>query len=143
MSVRYPAEANRLGAAYFIVLDNANPGFDTFVNGKAIVRDAQRLSKLAKSLGLRAPEEYFAMSAEDAEAIADDFDLDAEVSAPPEQWFDPEEGLAWVANLRGAIESNPAAMKDDKGVLSDLAEFERVFSQAKAIGAKWHFSIDF
>jgi len=27
-----------VGAAYYIVLDNPNPGFDTFVNGKAIAR---------------------------------------------------------------------------------------------------------
>ena len=132
-----------MSAAYFIVLDNADPGFDTFVNGKAISRDAQRLSKLAKSLGLRPPEEFFSLSAEDAEDLEDDFDLDADVKLPPEQWFDATEGLDWVAKLRTAIEANPAAVKNQKAVLSDLAEFERVFSQAKTIGAKWHFSIDF
>jgi hypothetical protein len=140
----YLARSNRLGAAYFIVLDNPNPGFDVFVNGKAIVRDAQRLSKLAKSLGLRAPEEYFSMSADDIEAMAGDFDLGEEPSAPPpERWFDAEEGIAWVAKLRDDIASNPNAVKNQEAVLSDLVEFERVFSQAKSIGAKWHFSIDF
>jgi hypothetical protein len=28
-------------------------------------------------------------------------------------------------------------------VLEDLAEYERVLTQAKAIGAKWHLSVDF
>jgi hypothetical protein len=128
-----------LGVAYYIVLDNPNPGFDTFVNGKAIIRDAQGLSRLAKSLGLRAPEEFFAMSAEDAEA----FDFAAEWLETPDQWFEAEDGLAWVDKLRGAITSDPTTVKKPEAVLSDLAAFERVFSQAKMIGAKWHFSIDF
>lgn len=129
----------RLGVAYYIVLDNANPGFDTFVNGKAIIRDAQGLSKLAKSLGLRPPEEYFAMSAEDAEA----FDVAADLPETPDQWFDAEEGLTWVDKLRGAVKADPMTLKSPEAVLSDLEEFERVFTQAKAIGAKWHFSVDF
>lgn len=128
-----------MGAAYFIVLDNPDPGFDTFVNGKAITRDAERLSKLAKSLGLRPPEGYFVMTAEDAA----EFDIDMDAPDPPEQWFEAEEGLTWAGALRRAIESNPTAVKKAKDVISDLAEFENVFSQAKAIGAKWHFSIDF
>ena len=137
-----------MGAAYYIILDNPNPGFDIFVNGKAIARDAQGLSTVAMSLGLRAPEEYFSMSAQDAqalaaEAMADDFELDQEISVPPERWFDAGEGLAWIAKLRGHVQSNPQAVKNAKAVLSDLDEFERVLSQAKSIGAKWHFSIDF
>jgi hypothetical protein len=128
-----------LGAAYFIVLNNPDPGFDTFVNGKAISRDTQGLPKLAKSLGLRALEAYFSMSPEDPEA----FDIDADLPEIPERWFDAEEGLAWVGELREAIEAAPKAVKNAEVVLSDLVEFERVFSQARAIGAKWHFSIDF
>ena len=132
-----------MGAAYYIVLDNPNPGFDVFVNGKAIARDAARLSRLAGALGLRRPEDYFAMSAADADAIADEFGVEGELPVPPEQWFDADEGLAWVAALRGHLESHPASVTNANAVLRDLAEFERVFSQARSIGAKWHFSIDF
>jgi hypothetical protein len=132
-----------MGAAYFIALDNPDPGFDPFVNGKAIARDAEGLSKLAKSKGLPAPEDYFAMSGDDAEAMAGEFGLDEDVTVPPERWFDADEGLAWIASLHPHLESNPAGLKNAKAVLADLAEFESVLSKAKAIGAKWHFSIDF
>ena len=56
--------------AYFIALDNSDPGFDTFVNGKAIARDAERLAKAASSLGLKTPDEYVSMSADDAASMS-------------------------------------------------------------------------
>lgn len=131
-----------MSAAYFIVLDNPNPGFDTFVNGKAIVADAPRLSTLCKEMNIKPPEAYFAMSAADAEAMSDEFDVDAS-NVEPEQWYDTDKGLTWVAALRGRIRSDPSTVKKAQAVLSDLAEFESVFQKAKAIDAKWHFSIDF
>ena len=42
-----------MGAAYFIVLDNPKPGFDTFVNGKAIAREAPAIEKIAKKLKIK------------------------------------------------------------------------------------------
>jgi hypothetical protein len=110
-----------MGAAYYIVLDNPEPGFDVFVNGKAIIRDAKRLSKLAKSMDTKPPEDYFAMSAEDAANLTADFDLTEDVAVPQEQWYEAEEGLAWVATLRHAIESDPTVVTNANAVLSDLA----------------------
>ena len=42
-----------MGVAYFIVLDNKEPGFETFVNGKAIARAAEAINALAPKLGLK------------------------------------------------------------------------------------------
>lgn len=111
--------------------------------GKAFAREAKRLSKIASSLGLKAPEDYASISSDEAAAMAEDFDLDEEVQAPPEQWFDADEGLAWISQLRAHIESDRKSVKDPDSVLADLAEYERVLTQAKPIGAKWHFSVDF
>lgn len=47
-----------MSAAFFIVLDREDPGFDTMVNGKFLAQDAKRLEKIAKLLGLRSLEEY-------------------------------------------------------------------------------------
>ena len=132
-----------MGAAYFIVLDNPDLGFDPFVNGKAISRDADRLSAVASSLGLKTPDEYFSISADDAASMAAEFDIPADVPAPPpEEWYDADEGLAWVARLRAHLQSNPNAVNDSAAVLADLQEYERVLTQAKSAGAKWHLSID-
>jgi hypothetical protein len=132
-----------VGAAYFITLDNPSPGFDPFVNGKAIAREAKRLSKVASSLGLKTPDEYVSMSGDDAASLAAEFDLGEDVQVPAEQWFDADEGLAWVGQLQAHHQSKPKAVKDAKAVLADLAEYERVLSEAKSIRAKWHLSVDF
>ncbi len=132
-----------MGAAYFIALDNPEPGFDPFVNGKAIAREGKRISKVASSLGLKTPDDYVSMGGDEAAAMAEEFGVGDDVQAPPEQWFDPDEGLAWVGRLRAHIRSDAKAVKDAEAVLADLAEYERVLSQAKSIGAKWHFSVDF
>src|SRR5688572_4519275 len=132
-----------MGAAYFIALDNPEPGFDPFVNGKAVAREAKRISKVASSLGLKTPDEYVSMGGDEAAAMAEEFGVGDDVHAPPEQWFDADEGLAWVARLRAHIRSDAKSVKDAEAVLADLAEYERVLSQAKPIGARWHFSVDF
>ena len=132
-----------MGAAYFIVLDNPNPGFDPFVNGKAIAQDAERLSQIASSLGLKTPNEYVSISGEDAASIAEDFGIDDDIQAPPERWFLADEGLEWVRRLTARIRSDAKAVEDAHAVLEDLAEYERVLSHAKKIGARWHLSVDF
>ena len=132
-----------MGAAYFIALDNLDPGFDPFVNGKAIARHATRLSKLASSLGLKCVDDYVSMNGDDAAAALAEFDLGEEVQAPAEQWFDADEGLAWIARLRMHLQANPKAVKDAEAVVADLLEYERVLTQAKSVGAKWHLAVDF
>jgi hypothetical protein len=132
-----------MGAAYFIALDNPEPGFDPFVDGKAIAREAKRISKVASSLGLKTPDDYVSMGGDEAAAMAEEFGISEDVQAPPEQWFDADEGLAWVTRLRSHIQSDSKSVKDPGAVLEDLAEYERVLTQAKAIGAKWHLSVDF
>lgn len=83
------------------------------------------------------------MGSDDAASMAEEFGIGDEVQAPPEQWFDADEGLAWVARLRAHIQSDAKSVEDADAVLAGLAEYERVRSHAKSIGAKWHFSVDF
>jgi hypothetical protein len=82
-----------MGVAYFIVLDNPDPGFDPFVNGKAIAGEAKRISKVASSLGLKTPDEYVSMGGDEAASMAEEFGIGDDVQALPEQWFDADEGL--------------------------------------------------
>jgi hypothetical protein len=132
-----------MGAAYFIALDNSDPGFDPFVNGKAIAREAERLSKVASSLGLKTPDDYVSMGGDEAASMAEEFGVADDLQAPAEQWFDADEGLVWVGRLRAHIQSDLKAVKDTEAVLADLTEYEHVLSQAKSIGAKWHLCVDF
>src|SRR5438034_348737 len=101
-----------MGTAYFIALDNSAPGFDPFVNGKAIAREAKRLSRVAASLGLKGPDEYVSMGGDEAASVVEEFGIGDEVQAPPEQWFDADEGLAWIGRLQAHIQSDAKAFKD-------------------------------
>jgi hypothetical protein len=65
-----------MGAAYFIVLDQKDPGFDTMVNGKSLSKEAKRLERIAKSLGVRALDDYVSYSPEEARAIMEDLGSD-------------------------------------------------------------------
>ena len=61
-----------MSAAFFIVLDQEAPGFDTMVNGKFLSQDAKRLEKIAKSLAICSLEEYVSYSPEQARAMMED-----------------------------------------------------------------------
>jgi hypothetical protein len=136
-----------MSAAFFIVLDRENPGFDTMVNGKFLSKDSKRLEKVAESLGIRPLEEYVSYSPEEARAMMADFGSSPEeieaVKLPEQQWFDAQEGLDCVATLSKHIMANPKAVKNAKGVLADLQEYKEVFEKARAVGARWNLQVDF
>ena len=128
-----------MGMALYIVLDNEEPGFDAFVNGKAIAKEGKKLDAISKRLGIPKFDEFISMSSEDLEGVLGD-----EVDIPPQdvKWFTADEGLSFVQALSDHIRANPASVKDQKAVLEDLAEYAEVLGKVKAIGAKWHLNID-
>jgi hypothetical protein len=136
-----------MSAAFFIVLDRENPGFDTMVNGKFLSQDSKRLEKVANSLGIRPLEEYVSYSPEEARAMMEDFGSSPEeiaaVKLPEQQWFDAQEGLDFVAMLSKHIKANPKEVRNAKGVLADLQEYKEVFEKARAVGARWNLQVDF
>lgn len=128
-----------MSVAYYIVLDNEEPGFDTFVNGKALAHE-KKLDTLCKQLGLKTFEDFVTMSAEDiSDMPGEHVDFPA---GKGEQWFTSEEGLAFVSALATHIKANPKSVKNPKGCLEDLAEYTSVLEQTKSIGAKWHLNLD-
>lgn len=128
-----------MGVAFYIVLDNDEPGFDTFVNGKCLARE-DGLDPLCEELGLKTLNDFFSMSGDE---IADMLDEDIELPEVEDQkWFTPDEGLVFVSILSSHLRANPDSVENAAGCLQDLAEYAEVFEQAKAIGAKWHLNID-
>ena len=128
-----------MGASLYIALDNPEPGFDTFVNGKAISWEADNLAPICKSIGLPSLHEFINMSSDDlADVLGEGFELpDLE-----EEWFEADDGLRIFGALREHLSTNPAALKNSKAVVDDLDEYIEVLQQAKAIGAKWHLAVD-
>lgn len=150
-----------MGAAFFIVLNQEAPGFDTMVNGKCLSQDAKRLEKIAKSLGVRPLEEYVSYSPEEVKdmmremMLADmgidpdeieEMELPDEIKAmelPDLKWYDPQEGLDWVSKVSEHVRTDSSSVRNPSGVLADLEEYRVVLEQAKQIGALWNLQVDF
>ncbi len=129
-----------MSIAYFIVVDNDNPGFDTFVDGKSLAREASRLDSVCQKLGIPTFGNFLSTSDDDlADILGEDIELP---EGEEEQWFSPEEGISFVNALAAHIKENPKAVKNAEGVLSDLADYAEVLEKARAAGAKWHLSLD-
>jgi hypothetical protein len=126
-----------MGAAYFIVLDNEEPGFETFVNGKAIARASDSIRSICDKLDLTSIDDLTSFGALDEE-----FDVPEECRETSTPWFEPREGIEWVGALYEYIEANPSSVKDPDHVLAELDEYEAVFKKAAKIGAKWHLELD-
>src|SRR5262249_27527424 len=135
-----------MSAAFFIVLDREDPGFDTTVNGKFLSQDAKRLEKIAKSLGIRPLDQYVSYSPEEAREMMEDMDVDPEevegMDLPALTWYDPQEGLNWVNKVAAHIGEHPSSVKNPKGVLGDLEEYRSVLEQAKGVGARWNLQVE-
>jgi hypothetical protein len=129
-----------MSVAYLIVLDSDNPGFDPFVNGKSLAKEAGALDAICQQLGLRTFDEFVSM---DVESILGEGQgqegYDTEFT---HRRFSADEGLAFVTALRDYIIGHSTTVKKPQGVLADLAEYIEVFTAAKRIGAKWHLEID-
>jgi hypothetical protein len=128
-----------LSVAFYIVLDNDEPGFETFVNGKSLAHEAEKLDGISKKLGLSTFDDFIAMSADEIEDLLGE---DVEIPEQEEKWFTADEGLAFVDAMSKYIRANPTSVKDQQAVLADLEEYADVFSKAKGIGARWHLNLD-
>ena len=130
-----------MSVAYYIVLDHDNPGFDTFVNGKSLAKETERLDAICEKLGIKKLDDFLAMSEGDlSDMLGEDIELP---EGEGEQWFSADEGITFIAALTAQIRAYPKEVKNAEGVLEDLAEYAEVLEKAKGIGAKWRLAMDF
>jgi hypothetical protein len=135
--------STHMGAAYYIVLEREIDGLDSFVNGKAVARESDRLESVTKSIGLRDINEFVSANPDDLVAMAEGLGIELPVEPPPEAWFAAEEGLGWVSQLRRHVAANANEVDDADAVLADLAEYCTVLEAAQASAVRWHFAVDF
>ena len=129
-----------MSVAYYIVLDHEEPGFDAFVNGKFLAREAEKLDAICEQLDIPKIDDFVVMSEDE---LADLLDEDIELpEGEGEQWFTADEGIAFVTALTEHIQANPEMLSNPQGVLEDLAEYADVFEKAKGIDAKWRLNLD-
>lgn len=131
-----------MSVAYYIVLDVEEPGFDTFVNGKAVIRALEELDALCGRNELPTLDSFIGQPLSDFE---DWLDEDIELPAGDDgeaKWFKPNDGISLIESIISAIEQNPGTIASADAVLEDLQEYKAVLKQAQRINAKWHLALD-
>jgi hypothetical protein len=121
--------------------------WDFDIDGKALAAAAERLEKIAKKRKVKGLFDFFSMTREDAIADVlggdpDDPSTFDEAEVPPEQWFDPAEGLETVHALLDYVRNDGRKIKDPERVAEDLKVFESVLSRAAKEDLKWYLAQD-
>ena len=144
-----------MGAAYYIVVNSDDAGFDASIDGKALSRNSAKIDVIATSLGFKSLNDYFSTSPEDARlemagmlGIEDENDLPPENQAalkqmPPEEWYDAELGEDYAARIAEHIRNNPTSVAEPEAVLFDLESMSTVMAQCKERGLQWHLLVDY
>jgi len=121
-----------MSTAYFIVLDQDDPGFDSFVDGKMLTQQLEAVNEIADKLKLKRFEDY---------AFQDLSEFGGPEMEP--QWFAASEGIKWASAILQQLRDDAGAVKNTEAVIEDLKDYVRVFEEAEKRGLKWHLELDF
>ena len=128
----------------YIVVEGEDPGFDIFVNGRALARNEDAVEKLSLRLGVRPLIEFFSADENSMSLLIEEGagNRDMMHRLPPPQWYSPTEGLTTVGALVGALEHEPQQLgSEGEQVLSELLEYMRVLKKTEDRKLRWHLAV--
>lgn len=129
-------------AAYYVVLEDPDPGFSTHVNGAAIAKAASNINRISRQLGVKFLEDF--LNTDLTEYFEDDEDdIHNTVAEVHKVWFDAADGLEWATKIAEHIEKNPDDVHDTEAVLDVLNEYQELFRNAAEAGIRWHLEVDY
>lgn len=132
-----------MAASMYIVVEGEDPGFDIYVNGRALARQEAGVERLAHTLGVRPLLDFFSADENSMALLIEEGAGNPDLlhRLPPPQWFRPEDGLLTVKGLIDALEQEPRRLgKESASVLSELKEYERVLTKTADRGLRWHLA---
>ncbi len=133
-----------MAASLYIVVEGEDPGYDTFVNGRALARNEDALERLAVNLGSRPLIEFFSADENSMALLIEEGAGDPTLLSklPPPQWFPARTGLETVLALLENLEMEPAALGSETEVVRDeLEEYATVLRKAVERNLRWHLSV--
>jgi hypothetical protein len=128
----------------YIVVEGEDPGFDIFVNGRALARNEDALERLAQRLGIKPLLEFFSADENSMALLLDEGAGDPEwaKTLPPPQWFAPEDGLISMCTLLDFLRENPMALGSETlPVVKEMEEFERVLRKTAQRHLRWQLAV--
>jgi hypothetical protein len=133
-----------MAASMYIVVEGEDPGFDIFVNGRALARYEDALERVALRIGVKPLIEFFSADENSMSLLIEEGAGNPELirRLPPPQWYSPADGLTTVRALLSALEDNPQQLgTEGPQVLSELQEYARVLEKANDAGHRWHIAV--
>jgi hypothetical protein len=133
-----------MAASMYIVVEGEDPGYDIFVNGRALARHEDALERLALRLGVRPMIEFFSADENSMSLLIEEGAGNPDLirRLPPPQWYAPGGGLATVRALMAALQDDPQQLGTEGAqVLGELEEYERVLDKASRAGHRWHLAV--
>ena len=133
-----------MAASMYIVVEGEDPGYDIFVNGRALARYEDALERVALRLGVKPLIEFFSADENSMSLLIEEGAGNPELirRLPPPQWYSPADGLATVRALISALEDDPQQLgTEGPQVLTELQEYARVLEKASAAGHRWHLAV--
>ena len=133
-----------MAAAMYIVVQGEDPGYDIFVNGRALARHEDALEKLALQLRVRPLIEFFSADQTSMSLLVEEGAGDAGLleSLPPAQWYRGEDGLDTVMALLDTLREDPAQLGSEGAqVVSELEEYAVVLRKTAERGLRWHLAV--
>ena len=128
----------------YIVVEGDDPGFDIFVNGRALARHEDALEKLALSLRVRPLIEFFSADENSMSLLIEEGAGNQEImkKLPPPQWYFGAEGLETVQVLLEALRGEPYKLgSEGPQVLEELEDYDRVLRKTEERGLRWHLAV--
>lgn len=127
----------------YIVVEGEDPGFDIYVNGRALARQEAAIERLAHTLAVRPLLDFFSADENSMALLIQEGAGNAELldRLPPPQWFQPADGLVTIRELILALQMEPRRIgTEGASILSELMEYECVLSKAEERGLRWHLA---
>ena len=134
----------RMAASMYIVVEGEDPGFNIFVNGRALARYEGAVERLALELGVRPLLEFFSADESSMALLIEEGAGNPELlkKLPPPQWYRAEDGLRTVEALVESLTNDPQQLgSEGHEVLAELLEYEVVLRKTAERGLRWHLCV--
>ena len=128
----------------YIVVEGEDPGYNIFVNGRALARHEDALEKVALRIGARPLIEFFSADENSLALLIEEGAGNQELmrKLPPPQWYSAADGLLTVQALVEQIERDPQQLgSEGRTVLEELCEYREVLAKTRAKGLRWHLAV--
>ena len=128
----------------YIVVEGEDPGYDIFVNGRALARNEDGLEKLARSIGVRPLIDFFSADQNSMALLIEEGAGDPHLldMLPPPQWFPPQDGLASVEALLESLRREPTQLGSESELIrEELEEYATVLRKTVEHDLRWHLAV--